>query len=97
MLSQVYKAGRSLVARMYPTTMVFKDGSSITIRYHEPRQILKMPITLEDCVDHQAKTAWQIRRRILKTGTVDTDKDDVKFDPRKYLSKRRTGPTTTTK
>lgn len=92
MLSQVYKAKRELVARLYPTLLVFKDGSSVTIRYHEPRHILKMPVTLEDCLDQQSKTAWQIRRRILKSGTVDSDKDDVKFDARKYLRPRAGKP-----
>lgn len=27
---------------MYPTTVVLSDGSSINIRYHEPRKIIKV-------------------------------------------------------
>lgn len=89
MLSLVYKANRSLMPRMYPTKLVFKDGSSITIRFNEPRYMLRMPYTLEECVDEKSKMQWQIRRRVLKTDTVDTDRDDVKFDARKYLKTRK--------
>lgn len=89
MLSQVYKAKRTLFARLYPTTMVFKDGSTITFRLDEPRQIVKMPLTQEDCRDHSDKIAWQLRRRLLKTGQVENKEDDVKFDASKYIRPRR--------
>lgn len=89
MLSQVYKANRELFARLYPTTLVFKDGSTISIRFHEPRQIIKMPITLDDCINQAEKNAWQIRRRPTQDKQVDADKDDVKFDAKKYLRPRK--------
>lgn len=34
--------GRALYTRPYPTTLVFEDGSTITIRYKEPRRIIKV-------------------------------------------------------
>lgn len=89
MLRQIYKANRTLFARLYPTTLVFKDGSTCTIRYHEPRHIIKFPLTLEECTDKQSKLAWQIRRRSVRTDTVETEKDEVKFDARKYLRYRK--------
>lgn len=89
MLRQIYKANRDLFARLYPTTLVFKDGSTVTIRYHEPRQILKIPLTLEECTDEKSKNAWQIRRRLLKTQAIIDEKDDITFDARKYLRPRR--------
>lgn len=36
------KPHRSIYARMYPTVLVRPDGSSINIRYHDPRQIIKV-------------------------------------------------------
>lgn len=89
MLSQIYKASRALAPRLYPTRLVFKDGSSLIIRYDEPRHVLKMPLTLEECVDEKSKMQWQIRRRVLRSGVVDSDKDDVKFDARKYLRNKK--------
>lgn len=89
MLRQLYKVKRDLYARLYPTTLVFKDGSTITMRYHEPRQIIKFPLTLDECKDDKSKMAWRIRRRELKTSNMEIDKDDVTFDARKYLKPRK--------
>lgn len=89
MLSQVYKANRTLFARLYPTTLVFKDGSTITFRFHEPRQIIKMPVTLDECTTHSDKMAWQIRRRQKADDQVHQDRDEVVFDARKYLRPRK--------
>lgn len=89
MLRQIYKANRDLFARLYPTTLVFKDGSTCTIRYNEPRHIIKIPLTQEECTDKQSKLAWQIRRRLMRTESVETEKDEIKFDARKYLRPRK--------
>ena len=89
MLNQVCKANRELFARLYPTTLVFKDGSTVTMRWHEPRQILKIPYTLEECRDHSEKLAWQLRRRLLRTEQVNEDTDEVKFDAKKYIRPRK--------
>lgn len=85
---QVYRVRRELYARLYPTTLVFKDGSTVTIRYPEPRQIIKLPLTLEECGDEKTKLAWQIRRRSQKTGSVDVEMNDITFDASKYLRSR---------
>lgn len=89
MLSQIYKANRDLFARLYPTTLVFKNGSTITIRHPEPRHIIKLPLTQEECTDKQSKLAWQIRRRALRTDAVETEKDEVIFDARQYIRRRK--------
>ena len=78
MLSQVYKAERELFPRLYKTLLVFTDGSTINVRYHEPRAILKMP---EDCSN--------TTRRLKVFEQFELEKDDVKFDARKYISRRR--------
>jgi len=89
MLRQVYKAKRELFARLYPTTLVYKDGSTVTVRHPEPRQIIKIPLTIEDCIDGKSKVAWKNRRRIIVAGSVTADRDDVTFDARKYLRPRK--------
>lgn len=38
----VTKIHRTLYCRMYPTLLVQPDGSTINIRYHEPRQIIRV-------------------------------------------------------
>jgi len=88
MLTLVSKASRGHFARLYPTTLVFKDGSTISIRYPEPQQLLKIPLTLEDCSTTAEKTSWQIRRRELKQQQLNEELDKVEFNPRKYLKPR---------
>ena len=36
------KVGRAVYTQMYPTKLVQPDGSSFTVRYHEPRKIIKV-------------------------------------------------------
>lgn len=38
----ITKTHRLLYCRVYPTTVVQPDGSTITVRYHEPRQIVQV-------------------------------------------------------
>lgn len=49
-VASITKIHREKYARMYPTTVVLPDGSSIKIRYHEPRHIIKVgSISVHDC------------------------------------------------
>lgn len=41
-VASVTKVHRELYTRLYPTTVVLPDGSSINIRYDEPRRIIKV-------------------------------------------------------
>lgn len=40
----VTRLHRSVYCRVYPTVVVHPDGSTINIRYHEPRKIIKVII-----------------------------------------------------
>lgn len=40
----VTRLHRSAYARQYPTVVVLPDGSTINIRYQEPRKIIKVSI-----------------------------------------------------
>lgn len=41
-IASVTKVHREVYTRLYPTIVVLPDGSSINIRYHEPRRIIKV-------------------------------------------------------
>lgn len=43
-VASITKIHRELYTRMYPTVVVLADGSSINIRYPEPRKIIKVSI-----------------------------------------------------
>lgn len=40
--TSITKVHRATYARTYPTVLVLPDGSSINIKYHEPRKIIKV-------------------------------------------------------
>lgn len=40
--ASITKIHRATYARTYPTILVLPDGSTINIRYHEPRQIIQV-------------------------------------------------------
>lgn len=89
MLRQVYRIRRKLFPRNYPTTLIFIDGSTVTVRHHEPKHIIKYPLTYEECVDAQSKKAWQTRRRAVVAEAIKREDEDISFDARKYLRQRK--------
>lgn len=67
---------------MYPVTLVHPDGSTIVIRYKEPRRIITLPIDIETLTPEQKKLQLQKRKpkRIIKV--VEDFEDD--FDIGRY-------------
>lgn len=45
-VASITKIHREVYTRMYPTKVVLADGSSINIRYHEPRKIIRVSIII---------------------------------------------------
>jgi len=43
----VTKIGRQVYARTYPTILVQQDGSTYTIKYKEPRKIIKVSLLIK--------------------------------------------------
>lgn len=83
--ASIAKVRRSKYCRFYPTLLVLHDGSTITIRYHEPRHIIKMPLCLEDLSNEKERKRWQLRRKPVDKIHADDDLADIGFDSRKYL------------
>jgi len=79
----VTKIKRTTYCRKYPTLLVQPDGSTITINYHEPREIIKLPVKFEECSPEQQK---RIRLMRQPRGVTKTKEELVTtFDPLKYL------------
>ncbi len=88
------KITRPVYARMYPVKLVKPDGSSLTVQYHEPVSIIKLPFNINELDEAERK------RRLLKrqmSGKTETKKKDsgilidkkIKFDPKKYIKKEQ--------
>lgn len=81
---------RQKYARTYPVMLVRPDGSSIHIRYKEPRRILSIPVDINTLPEAERKA--RLRKRDagrLKPKDEITFEDDFKLDEyRKFWKKK---------
>ncbi|XP_078050354.1 mitochondrial ribosomal protein L55 [Augochlora pura] len=80
----ITKAHRKLYLRTYPTHLVNPDGSSIIIDYHEPRQIIKLPLNL-DLLSPEQRQQRIANRKTLSRVVIKEEEDDVHFDENIFL------------
>ncbi|XP_059151696.1 large ribosomal subunit protein mL55-like isoform X2 [Physella acuta] len=58
----ITRAHRICYPRTYPTLLVFPDGSTINIRYKEPRRIIKLPLDISKLSDTEKKLVLARRK-----------------------------------
>ncbi|XP_014479678.1 PREDICTED: 39S ribosomal protein L55, mitochondrial [Dinoponera quadriceps] len=80
----ITKKHRRIYERTYPTTLVFSDGSSIEIDYHEPRKIIILPLNLAELTEEQQKARFMMRKP--KTKIVIDEEIEDSFDENRYLN-----------
>ncbi|XP_062854492.1 large ribosomal subunit protein mL55 [Trichomycterus rosablanca] len=80
--TSVVRCSRQKYERMYPVLLVQPDGSTIKIRYKEPKRIMMMPVDITTLSEEERKA--RMRKRDPKKGVVkqkDNEfKDDFKLD-----------------
>ncbi|KAL7884868.1 hypothetical protein AOLI_G00076380 [Acnodon oligacanthus] len=79
--TSVVRCGRQRYERMYPVLLVRPDGSTINIRYREPKRIVMMPIDITTLSEEERKV--RMRKRGPKKTVVkakDEFEDDFKVD-----------------
>jgi len=81
--SAVTRTKRELFTRRYPTLTVLPNGATVTVKYHEPRQIIKLPVKFEECSVEMQKYLRLLRQP--KSTQENVKEIKTTFDPRKYL------------
>ncbi|EDV44374.1 uncharacterized protein Dana_GF18943 [Drosophila ananassae] len=79
----VTRLHRSVYCRLYPTVVVQPDGSTINIRYHEPRKIIKLPLDLSTLSDSERKARLEARKPRKKVKIMEEVEDN--FNAKKYM------------
>ncbi|XDA76187.1 hypothetical protein R6Z07F_006331 [Ovis aries] len=74
---------RQTYARLYPILLVKQDGSTIHIRYPEPRRMLKMPLDLDSLSPEERRARFRKREGQLKEKEEEPELGDD-FDVEQY-------------
>ncbi|XP_057564620.1 39S ribosomal protein L55, mitochondrial [Hippopotamus amphibius kiboko] len=74
---------RQTYARLYPVLLVKQDGSTIRIRYREPRWMLTMPMDLDSLSPEERRARFRKREARLKEKVEEPELDDD-FDVEQY-------------
>ncbi|CAF3582731.1 unnamed protein product [Rotaria socialis] len=82
--SSITRFSRDIYSRLYFNYLVLPDGSTIRIRYTEPRHLVKLPVDIASLSEKEQKT------RLLRRSAVQKDKMeislDTSYDPSAYLN-----------
>ncbi|XP_075752007.1 large ribosomal subunit protein mL55-like isoform X1 [Rhipicephalus microplus] len=82
-MSFISSVKRATYVRQYPTVLVQPDGSTITVRYHEPRSLIKLPLKFEELTPEEQQLVL-VKRKPPEVVVIQEELED-NFDSQRYL------------
>ncbi|XP_018646389.1 hypothetical protein Smp_130490 [Schistosoma mansoni] len=73
---------RRLYGRTYPVSLIYPNGGSIRIRFHEPRIMLQIPLDLNDCSPEERQK--RLLRRAPRSKLTLLEQIEDTFDQEAY-------------
>ncbi|XP_069970662.1 large ribosomal subunit protein mL55 [Penaeus vannamei] len=86
--ASIARIGRLTYTRMYPVSIVQTDGSTINVRYHEPRKIIKLPLDLSTLSEAERRKRLEARKPKAKVVIEDDIEDDFDLSSYQHLWKK---------
>ncbi|RVE74103.1 hypothetical protein OJAV_G00038060 [Oryzias javanicus] len=88
--SSVVRCGRQKYERLYPVMLVRPDGSTINIRYKEPKRILQMPINVATLSEEERRSRLKKKEvKAPKSQTAEVQEDDFSAEHYSHLWKKK--------
>uniref|UniRef100_A0A8C6T3B4 Mitochondrial ribosomal protein L55 n=1 Tax=Neogobius melanostomus TaxID=47308 RepID=A0A8C6T3B4_9GOBI len=80
--TSVVRCGRQVYERSFPTLLLRPDGSTVHIRYKEPRRLLVMPVDLSTLSEEERKARQKKRgvRRVTQSTATEEYHDHFRSD-----------------
>ncbi|XP_014663266.1 PREDICTED: 39S ribosomal protein L55, mitochondrial-like [Priapulus caudatus] len=86
--ASITKIGRLTYARLYPTMLVNPDGSTVRIKYREPRKIIKLPLDLSTLTEEERRARIAKRKPKEKVVIEEEIDDNFTVDAYSHLWKK---------
>ncbi|XP_028856584.1 large ribosomal subunit protein mL55 [Denticeps clupeoides] len=76
--ASIGRCNRAKYERLYPLLLVRPDGSTVNVRYKEPKKILTMPVDIATLSEEERRA--RSRKRDPKKGAAQHEKDEFEDD-----------------
>ncbi|CAB1324415.1 unnamed protein product [Coregonus sp. 'balchen'] len=89
--TSIVRCSRQKYERLYPVLLIQPDGSTINIRYKEPKRILMMPVDINTLSEEERKIMMRKRdpkKGAIKQRTVEFEVDFKADDYIKFWKKK---------